>query len=81
MVFGIGTDILEIDRIRVAISGKSGERFLQKCFTAREMEMYRKSGFRVESLTGGFCAKEAVVKSVGTGFGAIGYSGQTDHCL
>lgn len=61
---GIGTDILEIERITKAAKNR---RFLVKCFSERELERFYQNG-KISYLAGNFAAKEAVVKSIGTGF-------------
>lgn len=65
---GLGTDIIEIERIEDAIKR---ERFVSRVFTPSEREwLDGKSGTRAESAAGLFCAKEAIAKALGTGFGA-----------
>ncbi len=59
----IGTDIIEIDRIRRA-TARWGERFLRRCFTGAELALY---GRRAHSLAVSFASKEAVMKVLGTG--------------
>ena len=61
----IGTDIIEIDRIAEAAERES---FYKGVFTDCEREYYETHGKRTEILAGLFCAKEAVVKALGTGF-------------
>jgi len=64
-IFGIGTDIIEVDRFEK--DGKPlGDRFMLRCFTAREQEYLK--GRHLENTAGCFAAKEAVVKALGTGF-------------
>ena len=65
MILGVGTDIIEIDRIKNAIDNTPG--FLEKVFTKREVEELSKNTLRVESVAGTFAVKEAVSKAVGTG--------------
>lgn len=65
MILGIGTDIIEIDRISRAIDNTP--MFLEKIFTKREIEQLTRSKLRVESVAGNFAAKEAVSKALGTG--------------
>ena len=65
MILGVGTDIIEIDRIKNAIDNTPG--FLEKVFTKREVEELSKNTRRVESVAGNFAVKEAVSKAVGTG--------------
>ena len=63
-IIGIGTDIIEIERIKKATQN---ERFIAKIFTDREAEYFKKRNLKPESIAGTFSAKEAVSKSVGTG--------------
>ena len=65
MILGIGTDIIEIDRISRAIYNTP--MFLEKIFTKREIEQLTRSKLRVESVAGNFAVKEAVSKALGTG--------------
>ena len=66
MIIGIGTDIVEIDRIQKAVSRTEG--FMDKVFTKREQEHYVRKHNQAETLAGFFAAKEAVSKALGTGF-------------
>lgn len=59
----IGTDIIEIARIRRTIE-RWGERFLNRVYTPGEREMYDR---RAHSLAACFAGKEAVMKVLGTG--------------
>ena len=59
----IGTDIIEIQRIRRAIE-RYGERFLNRVFTRDELDIY---GHHAHSLAASFASKEAVMKVLGTG--------------
>ncbi|CUQ03206.1 holo-ACP synthase [Clostridium baratii] len=65
MIFGIGTDIIEIERIEIAI--KRNPKFLEKMFTEREIELFKGRNFKNETIAGSFCVKEAVSKGLGTG--------------
>lgn len=65
MIYGIGTDIIEISRIEKAIQKKS---FIQNIFTKNEIEYFYNKGSHVETLAATFCAKEATAKAIGTGF-------------
>jgi holo-[acyl-carrier protein] synthase len=67
-IFGIGTDILEIQRFE-AVLNEHGEKFIQKLFTSNEIAYCTKFKDPKERYTARFCAKEAVAKSLGTGFG------------
>ncbi|MEM8833554.1 MAG: holo-ACP synthase [Pseudomonadota bacterium] len=70
MIIGIGTDLLDTRRIEKII-GVHPIRFLDKYFTAAEIEKYherKKAGTHILYLTSRFAAKEAVSKALGTGF-------------
>jgi len=58
----IGTDIIEIARIREAVN-RWGESFLYRVYTDSEVRQYRKS---LSSLAARFAGKEAVIKALGT---------------
>lgn len=64
-IFGIGIDIIEIDRIEKAI--KKNPRFLERNFTEREVLYFKENNFKTESIAGNFAAKEAISKAIGTG--------------
>lgn len=66
MIFGIGTDIVEISRIAKATKSRG---FLAKCFTQTEIGRCNARGVTAnENFAGYFAAKEAVAKALGTGF-------------
>lgn len=65
---GIGTDILAIDRFRESMK-KYGQRFLDRLFTKKEQKHCLKYQDPAGRLAARFCAKEAVVKALGDGFG------------
>lgn len=64
-IYGIGTDIIEIERIKNSLNRNL--KLLDKVFSTRELEMLKQKNYSPESVAGNFVAKEAVVKSVGTG--------------
>lgn len=71
MIYGIGTDILEVTRMRDAVA-RSGERFAAKILGVHEFAEYQKRhtasaerGWRY--LASRFAAKEAFSKAMGTG--------------
>lgn len=66
MIFGTGIDIIEIKRIEKAVFKRI--KFLNKCFTSKELEYFNSKKNNYESIAGYFCAKEAVAKALGTGF-------------
>ncbi|OPX86770.1 MAG: Holo-(acyl-carrier-protein) synthase [Pelotomaculum sp. PtaB.Bin104] len=63
---GIGTDIIEIARIKKAAE-RNGERFLMKVFTATERSFCEARQDRFACYAARFAAKEAVLKAMGTG--------------
>ncbi|MBK5251766.1 MAG: holo-ACP synthase [Peptostreptococcaceae bacterium] len=63
---GLGTDIIEIERIR----GNMNERFLCRIFTAKERERIEDKSYRAAGI---FAAKEAVSKALGTGICGFGW--------
>ena len=67
MIFGIGTDILRVDRVE-AIYGQYGERFAQRILMPEELRMFGETKNKVRFLAMRFAAKEAIVKALGTGF-------------
>jgi holo-[acyl-carrier protein] synthase len=70
MIRGIGTDIVEIDRIRIILLNESSERFLMRVLTPAERGYADQRGGRLyEFIAGRFAAKEAVSKAMGCGIG------------
>ncbi|MDE6209469.1 MAG: holo-ACP synthase [Lachnospiraceae bacterium] len=61
MIVGIGTDIIEVCRIKRACEGKS---FLMRYFTYKEIEFLKDNYIRIAS---NFAGKESVAKAFGTG--------------
>lgn len=68
MIQGLGTDIIEIDRIATSID-RHGKKFLDRLFTSQEQEYCKKFREPARHFAGRFAAKEAIVKALGTGFG------------
>ena len=66
MVIGVGTDLVEIHRIKRACERDS---FVAYTFTEEERRQAKES---VSRLAGDFAVKEAVSKSFGTGFRGFG---------
>ena len=63
MIRGIGTDIVEIDRIREAVN-KWGEKFLKRIFSRQEIDycFFKRDPF--PHLSARFAAKEATIKAM-----------------
>ena len=67
MVIGLGTDLIEIERIAHSVE-RYGEAFLHRIFTPGEIAYcQRKKKNAAESLAARFAAKEAGAKALGTG--------------
>lgn len=66
----IGTDIIEVERIRASLDGKTGGRFSARVFTPQEVSYCDSKGAsRYQSYAARFAGKEAVSKAFGTGIG------------
>ncbi len=65
MIKGIGIDIIEIDRIRQAVT--KNNRFIDRIFTVNEKEIFEEKNYLPHTIAGFFAAKEAVAKALGTG--------------
>ena len=66
MVLGLGTDLIEIERIQASMD-RFGERFLERVFTEEEIAYCKRKKQPAESLAARFAAKEAGAKALGTG--------------
>lgn len=67
MIFGIGTDIVRVARMRADLE-RFGERFAERILTPAELEEYRSNANKANFLARRFAAKEAAAKALGTGF-------------
>ena len=67
MIFGIGTDVLEVKRIE-RVYRRYGERFAERLLLDEEHALYRNAKNKIRFLGMRFAAKEAVAKALGTGF-------------
>ncbi|SCG83918.1 carbohydrate kinase, YjeF related protein [Proteiniborus sp. DW1] len=65
MISGTGIDIIEIDRIRKAISNNS--KFIERIFTQNEIKYIESKNNNMNTISGIFAAKEAVSKALGSG--------------
>ena len=66
MIHGTGVDIIEISRIKKSMDRYAGK-FEEKIFTPQEIEYCRSQANPCKHFAGRFAAKEAVLKSLGTG--------------
>lgn len=65
MIIGIGTDIIEVARIRTHIDAGFG--FREKVFTSKEIAYCEGKTNKAQNYAARFSAKEAFLKAVGTG--------------
>lgn len=65
MIYGIGTDLIEVERIKKAYAK---EAFRRKIYTGQEQLLIAENAQRA---AGNFTVKESVAKAFGTGFGRI----------
>lgn len=68
MIFGIGTDIVEIKRIEHSL--EKNEKFANRILTENEISDFKQSRSPSQFLAKRFAAKEALVKAMGTGIGS-----------
>lgn len=71
MIYGIGTDIIQISRIEEALA-RHGDRFAEKILGREELDKYHRRKSKVETrgirfLASRFAAKEAFSKAIGLG--------------
>ena len=64
-ILGIGVDIIKNKRIRILINNKT---FIKRTFGKNELKFSKKTLNKTNYFAKRFAAKEALVKSLGTGF-------------
>ncbi|XMB66860.1 holo-ACP synthase [Mycoplasmatota bacterium zrk1] len=72
MIYGIGTDLIEIKRIK----DNYNEKFIKRILTTNEIDIlnsFKSEKRKIEFLAGRFAAKEAFSKAIGTGIGDISF--------
>lgn len=67
MIFGIGTDLVQVERIDAAY-GRFGDHFVERLLMPEERALFRPGRRAVRFLAMRFAAKEAIAKALGTGF-------------
>jgi holo-[acyl-carrier protein] synthase len=67
MIFGIGTDVVQLERVQ-RVHEKFGERFVERLLLPAELTAFRGHNRPLRFLAMRFAAKEAIVKAMGTGF-------------
>lgn len=71
MILGVGIDLVEIDRFRRTLHRRPG--LIDRLFTEGEREYAAGRADPAERLAARFAAKEAALKSMGVGIGAVGW--------
>lgn len=74
MIYGIGLDVIELERIAQAV--EKNEKFVERVLTKNERLRYDAcvtKQRKIEFLAGRFAAKEAFSKAFGTGIGALSF--------
>jgi holo-[acyl-carrier protein] synthase len=67
MILGMGTDLIEVDRIRQTVE-RYGDKFLHRVYTETELAYAMSKRNYAERLAGRFAVKEAGMKAIGTGW-------------
>jgi len=67
MIFGIGTDLVQVERIE-ATYRRFGEHFVDRLLMPEERALFDPGRRPVRFLAMRFAAKEAISKALGTGF-------------
>lgn len=67
MIFGIGTDVVQVERIERTYA-RFGQHFVDRLLLDQEQVFFARTKQPVRFLSMRFAAKEAVVKAMGTGF-------------
>ena len=68
-IVGLGVDLAEIDRVEALVA--KYPRFAERCFTEHEREYAMRYAKPARRLAARFAGKEAVMKSMGTGWRRI----------
>jgi holo-[acyl-carrier protein] synthase len=69
MIYGVGTDVVEIGRIEKALE-RFGERFARRILCEPELRRFARHRLPANYLAKRFAAKEAFTKALGTGIRA-----------
>jgi holo-[acyl-carrier protein] synthase len=65
-IFGIGTDIIELERVEIILSKDNG--FRETVFTQNEIDYCENKANKTQNYAARFAAKEAFLKAIGTGW-------------
>jgi holo-[acyl-carrier protein] synthase len=66
MIYGIGIDLIEVERIRKQLA--NGDRFKDRIFTPDEIAYCESKKNKAQNYAARFAAKEAFFKALGTGW-------------
>lgn len=69
---GIGLDLVDVDRFERMLDRRPG--LSRRLFSAEELDYARTLGRPAATLAGRFAAKEAVMKALGVGLGAVDWT-------
>ena len=79
MIYGIGVDIVEVERFRNIIERRD-DKFAKKVLSDKEYNTYLKSNNKETYLSKCWAVKEAFVKAMGTGFTGIYKKADISYC-
>lgn len=72
MIYGIGNDVLETERVRLILESPRRTSFINRLLTKREQDLlYSRNKDELAYVSGRFAAKEAITKAFGCGIGRI----------
>jgi len=66
MIVGVGTDVVEIGRVAMALE-RWGDKFVERILTPEERVRYERTRQKASHLAKRFAAKEAFSKAIGSG--------------
>lgn len=67
MIFGVGTDLVELSRVRATYE-RFGDHFVERLLMDEERALFAMTRQKVRFLAMRFAGKEATAKAMGTGF-------------
>ena len=70
MIYGIGTDIVSIERVQTIIN-KNRDGFINRILTEHERALFANKAYSAAFCAKRFAAKEAFSKALGTGIGRV----------
>ena len=70
MIYGVGTDLVNIDRVKKILS-KNRDGFVKRVLSKYEQALFKNKSDRAAYCAKRFAAKEAFAKALGTGIGRV----------